>query len=520
MPLNTTCRDRLLKIIDSNFKTEIQYYTHPKVQTTAHAVGTVDAENWTQLLHEEKIIPSLPTKGDRFVEIERTLTAFYCLLLQDSALNDAYDAFSAAQKNNPELKETDVITENNFKALQDRTRSIINSDSDKHAVLMYLIIYSDLGKSPRLKELLSALANDNNVEIDLSLDPDDLMAAILKKFTDEQIGELLPSYLKLSLNAKEMLKRIYPIMQACFGHLYFLERGERTLQIIAAALKNIISPKQRKEALDIVYLAQLYDGIGAQGQKKITGSVTCTNHFSQGYDLIYSCLGHLLTSSSKQAFDYYLHERAKWLGLDQPLLSREQQVIIRLACMLRGFTPDFGAILIDEFKKLNLLHQELLIEQFGFNGEGIECWTKVNYIATVPQNLSRELFANNQIQQAVAHALNGTICFAMLVKEMTSRFPEIVIDETRAISFGEIAFLATQHPELFDPNKFNAAKYAIDPKQNKIVQSVLSNNHLAKTALMTGVGLAGLYVIGCLFFKKAGAPSPADSVNTLKNFSL
>ncbi|MBV8801779.1 MAG: AAA family ATPase, partial [Gammaproteobacteria bacterium] len=79
-------------------------------------------------------------------------------------------------------------------------------------------------------------------------------------------------------------------------------------------------------------------------------------------------------------------------------------------------------------------------------------------------------FAKNTPRQAIQLALKAEICFAMLVKEMTEHFPEIVYDNKGAISFGEIAFLATKNPEIFNPNTFNASEYIIDPKINKIIK--------------------------------------------------
>ena len=173
----------------------------------------------------------MPTTGDRFVEIERTLTALYCFFLQNLDVNEAYKAFTSAQRNNREIKENEIINEENFNRIYEKTKLIIDEASKKN-VLMYLIIYSDIGKSPRIKELLKALSMQTSINIDLSLDPDDLMMEILNKLDDDQINKVLPSFIHLSPTEKNMLREIYPIMSACLGHLYFLERGEKTLQLI------------------------------------------------------------------------------------------------------------------------------------------------------------------------------------------------------------------------------------------------------------------------------------------------
>lgn len=526
MPLNEKSQEQLINTVSLEFPTEIHYYTHPKVQTTAHAVGDPDKANWTKELYENKIIKTLPNTGDRFVEIERTLTALYCYFLMGVSFEESYKAFSACQKDNPEIKSSEIISEEQFKKVYIKTNSILNKDIDKQSVLKYLIIYSDIGKSPGFRELVSELCNKSGIEIDTSLDSDDLIVEILKKFSDEQISEILPSFSKLSTSAKEMLRTIYPIMQACFGHLYFLERGHKTLDVIASALQKIPAEK-RNDALDIVYLAQFFDGMGAQGQRKIAGSLTCTNSFAEGYHLMHLTLKELQASlaktnnidiASQSAFKYYLGERAKWLGFDE-CKSPEQQFLTRLGCTLRGFIPEVGKILLEEFKELKLTHQKLLIEQLDFSQQGLEGWTKVNYIATIAQNASRELFSKDKIREAIRAALQAEVCFAMLIKEMSDKYPQIVHDEKRSISFGEIAFLATKNPELFNPEKFIASDYILDPIINKIIKApqkliVAEEKLLSQKKPIETTGLTGS-TGHSMFINKSDIASPSSCANNL-----
>ncbi|MDX1900919.1 MAG: hypothetical protein SFW66_02815 [Gammaproteobacteria bacterium] len=463
----------LVELIESEFSTEMNYYATPDVAVTAHAVGDVDSANWTQILFERKIISSLPpsSKGDRFIELERSLTSLYCFSLQGIEPDEAYDAFIDAQRNNP-----DVLTKDSFKRLYNQINSIINN-KDKSDILKRLIIYSDLGKSPQFRRVVKELSDKEIIKIDTSLDPDDLMTEILFKLNDHQLTTVLPSFLQLSPHAKETLRKIYPIMQACFGHIYFLERGELTFQTISQALGKIPT-EERGEALDLVYLSQLYDGFGAQGQRQISGSLTCTENFYLGYLFIYESLLKLIqqlnatenaSSAANDAFQNYLHDRAQLLGFKPPL-SSEQQFLTRMGCMLRGFTPEFGKILIDEYGKLPNAQKKLLITQLNFSDQGLEGWTKAHYIATVPQNVSRSLFENNNVHDAIAQAIKSTVCFSMLTEEMRNRYASFVTDRSRVISFGEIAFLSSKSPELFDPNIFNPTEYMFNPNNNKIMK--------------------------------------------------
>lgn len=477
MSINFETRQLLINIIRLNLKTEIEYYTHPKVQTTAHAVGVADKNSWTQDFIESKIIKSSPLKGDRFVEFERTLTALYSFLIMHLDFKEAYKAFTAAQRNNSEIKENEILSEASFKKIFDRTQSIINKDKDSSSVLIYLIVYSDLGKSPRLKELLVKLMEKTKINIDLSLDPDDLITEILTKLSDEQIAEILPSFKKLSPNAKKMLKEIYPLMKPCYGHIHFGERLQETEETTGEELAKI-DAERRDHSLNLAYLAQFFDGAGAQGQRNIAGSVTCTEDFAKGYGLMYDALQKLKASidtgkSIKEAAtissNYYRNQRASWLGFDDPS-SPKQQLLTRLGCMIRGFSPEFGKILKEEFEKLKPAYQKLLLDELGSNDKGLETWTKLHYVATTPQNLSRKSFAENKIREGISKSLQGLVCFSMMVKKIETEFPNYVTDKKRVISFGEFAFHATNNPESFNPDKFVVSDYTFDPKLNKIVK--------------------------------------------------
>src|SRR3990167_6415153 len=182
MPLNFTNSEKFIELIESEFSREIQYYATSDVSVTAQAVGGPDAENWTQELFERKIITSLPSKekGDRFIEVERTLEALYCFYLQKLNLDEAYNAFVEAQKNNPEINQTEILRKETFNVLYQNINHIVD-DKDKTDILMRLIIYSDLGKSPQFKHTVKQLAEKETIVIDLSLDPDDLIAETWRK---------------------------------------------------------------------------------------------------------------------------------------------------------------------------------------------------------------------------------------------------------------------------------------------------------------------------------------------------
>lgn len=485
--------EQVIQLIESTFRVEIAYYAHPNVAITAAATSTATSENWTQKLFERRAISSLPPveKGDRFIEVERTLTSLYCFLLQQLNADDAYHAFTAAQIDRP-----GKLTRETFQALYYTVDRIVARHTEKSDILMRLIIYSDLGKSGQFKDAAIALVKRDSVRIDLSasLDPDEFIYKLLQKLNDEQLAEILPNFASLSPVAKQILKEFYPIMRACLGHLYFLERGSRTLEIIANALHKIPEEK-RRDAIDLVFLAQQYDGFGAQGQCNIAGSLTCNENFYMGFHaLMHETLLRLERELStwrviqfhveynaatlekmgaQVAFDYYTQKRAQWLGLidasSEETLTPELQFLTRMGSTLRGFTPEFGTILTEEFERLSATQKQLLIAQFSFDPNGMESWTDTHYVTTPIHNASRELFDAGNERQAIAKALQASICFAMLVdylKNYSCTTKYVATNRTRVISFREFAFLVTKHSELSDPSRFHPAEFFINQKNS------------------------------------------------------
>lgn len=524
MPLYQPAYDKLLNLIQTTFKTEKDYYSHDKVAVTAHWTGKSNEENWTQKLLDIGILttPPDPTKNgnpalettevyraiyrnhfnlygykkayqaliaaqkenphlkesdymnaDRFIELERTLTALYCYLLVLDGSEAAYDALITAQKENPQLHENDYLTLADFKL---KHRRIASFTPEKQEVLMHLIVSSDIAKSPRVKEILIEQGLLLKYpDIKLAQDTDGLMTDILRYLSDNEIIKILPSFQHLSDPAKILFKEIYPLMNACHGHIFFLERGKQPFEITATHLAKIPYANQ-KTAIQLVNEAQLFDAMGSQGQKNIFGSVIFTRNYATGYNLFHAELEELpgITSESQSStidmlFETYLQQRGDLLGFELPL-SPTDRLLTRIGCSIRGFIPEFGELLTTTFDNLPAEHQTVLLTQLGFEEEGLEGWTKVNYIATLPQNLSLTSFDNGNLEQAITEAVNGSVCFALLLQEIAAENKEAIKDPNISISFGEVAWESTKYPERFNPATFNAKEYSLDLNFNKIVK--------------------------------------------------
>jgi hypothetical protein len=492
MGLYGPAKDFLIEVMTTTFRTEMDYYARSDVAHTSHAVGQAHPISWTQelLAAGHLTIPPDSSKGDRFVELERTLTVLYCFFLLARSDDNTYSAFVESQINTPDINKKSILSQDNFDKISLRLKNIV-SNADNFQVLIYLIIYSDVCKSPTIKQLLAQYP-----EINLAQNSDGLMTDILQ-LEDDQISAMLPSFNSLSVELRALLRQAYPIMNACQGHIFFLERGKRTFKVIADALSKI-PIANRKLCLDLVNLSQYLDAMGAQGQRNIYGSICCTNVYAEGYALVDNSLQILLSNLNRTninyavdiAFTCYLNKRAEWLGFRsseaEAPLSTTSALMTRLACCIRGKTPEFGKQFLTEFNNEELVvpYHALLEEQMGFGEEGLEAWTGVDYIATTLQNMSFKLFeqaniaenndhlpeAERLILEAIRQAIKGGICFSMVLKHIAANYAEIIRDPKQTISFGEVAFHATKNPETFNPVTFDATRYALTDL-NKVVLS-------------------------------------------------
>ncbi len=453
--------EQFIEKILTPFKTEISYYIHPDVQTTAQQVGTPFKDGWLDIMRKMDIIKY--SQSINITELKRTLSALYCFQL--SMTENTYATFTAAQNTLP-----DKLSSDNYNTLCSNVKSTLNNNKEAKEVLVCLIIYSDLGKSPVTRKLAESAG------VDPTLDTDDLMLEILK-LDDAKVTDILPSFGSLSTSARSMLRSAYPIMTACFGHLYFLEAGPKTLETIAKALQDIEITK-RQELLELVFWAQFYDAVGGQGHLNMAGSVTCTNNFYKSYMLMRSILHDfeaMLTATDNveksvtESLEPYLLERAKWLALNANSLPRADfEFILRLACTLRIFDARNAAYLIEAFYKLDPTYQILLTDQLNLTSKkGLNLFARTpHYVATFAHNISRVDFNNDNIHQAIDKALQAEICLALLIKEITEKYREALNNAKMPISFGKLAFRAPE-PGFCIPQEFDAtlARWALPRPQ-------------------------------------------------------
>ena len=489
------------------FSAELYFYTVDGVRNTAHVPpGSVDKpDNWTIYLLETlteltsregvsaeviRLAGSLLRNNKHLIELGRTFSAIHCYRL---CQQEKYAAFVEAQNGL-----NDQLTLENFQLLHEGIQNIA-PDEDSQSALAALIIFSDLGKSPETRKLAAQQG------INATLDTDDLMLAILQ-LPDENIGKIIPYYLSLSSEAKQLLKEAYPFMTICFGHIFFAEGNSKAFLDIQTILRKMtvagIPLLRRKQLLDLVFAAQFFDGAGAQGQKYMYGSRTCTNDFYRGYMLKYSMLQKLHTEPAEYVFAEYLMQRAQWMGLDKDQFASPEafDVVLRLGCTLRLFDSETdkasAQALRVAFESLSAADQNLLIEELSFRpNRGLNQFAHApHYVATGAQNICRNEPGTLLRAEDMQNIFNYTVVLARLVQKLRTRYAAVIQDSVLPVNFGGVAFLANNPDNVANPHAVNLAdllqKEPILPKPTVLKISVAAANlikqRLAVRARSTG----------------------------------
>lgn len=454
-----------LKSYYNTFEVELKAYTDEGVSKTPYA-STLRSERrptWAEILLEI----TDPAKQKSLAEFERTMTARYCFeLLQMAASSDpaiqldAYREFIAVQQDPKNINRGDqVLSFDEFLMWSNHFNTNLNHAT--HGALLsvlldYLVVYSDLAKTPSVK----AWAEAHAIPVDLG--GDEIMRRILDR-SDAEVRSILPSFAQLSEDEKQKLRLYYPIMTACIGHLYFMEAGPKMLATIHLALQNI-PVDERQVALDLIIgIAQMLDMMGARGQESIEGSLTFTHNMHLGSRHMLEAMSALTDAESiRPALEDYIQRRASDIGYANYKTiyptEAESECFMRLACKLRVFEIEKAQALQQAFDALSQESRDLLAEELSFNQEhGIDSLVPApNYEATGFHNITMKAREVTQdYQEEMKLALNYAICFAKIVKEMQKSFPD-VCKSVSPVSFGKLAYLAREYPDFFDPETFSA----------------------------------------------------------------
>lgn len=432
-----------------HYKTEISWFADPHVAVTSEASGGKQSEGWVhQLINhpnlELKHLFKLPAQG-KYIELERMLSSIVAFqLILDGSLA-AYHAFTLHQSRFKKLLYS------SFFKLNELAKKV-TTNKNAFDAMMAILIYSDLGKTPKARSKASTIGIQ-------SIDHDDWLEALFL-MENHQISQVIPSFFGMNPSTKEWLKKVSRSFKVHLGHVLHLEGGIKMFHKLETALSK---GEMSQDTFDFAFLVQMCDVAASQSHGNIEGFAAFIENTFKGYQIVREALEKLINErNSVKALEFCLIERGRLLGLSCDFSF--EKVLIRLACMMRLYTKEEGRILKLVAAQLNETDRALLEKQFDISS-GFNSWNRnPTYIPAVLVNLIRFHDGAEMIEEKLKRALNGALCIAKLL-EAYSHKPEQVSSEI-PLCFNLIAQLAYTNPELFNPDHFDSKRFELDEKNN------------------------------------------------------
>lgn len=437
---------------------EIAWFADDRVAVTQEAALQTQKPGWTDQLISTT---SLIKKGrGKYIELERMLSSivffnlFLCKECDDvkgdderlRVLSKSYQKFISVQRSGEQL------SFQSFLGLHALARKVAQNKELYEAVVLMLVM-SDVGKTPEAKRraLEAGL---------LRPDHDDFIEELLsfpeneseRKAKLDKIVRLFPSFQKFPEATQVLLQKVASAMKIHLGHIYHVEGGQRMFAKFEEAVKKgAVTP----EILDFAFLIQLSDVAASAAQVDFNGSLALNENAYQGYRLVGESLKIIQQGgNAKDALQFYLKVRGDLLGLpsDTPI----QRVLIRLACWLRFFSREEGALLSECLKKHSDEQQKLLIEQFGIEETeiGINAWLRnPTYAPAVLVNLLQQQKTDEPKQIKITRVLEGSVCMATLLRKYAESLENR--NSLNPLSFNDYAGVAGKTPKFLTLKHFN-----------------------------------------------------------------
>ncbi len=371
--------------------------------------------------------------GQKFVELDRTLTAIYCLQLILDGSDKAYQEFSQKQSKEAMLsqKSFQELHMQGKKLLQSKWRGI--SESEMALAMEAALVLGDLGKTEKAREVFQRFG------IDLP-DHDDFYEAMMQVLAKQP--ELCPSFFHLPKEAKSLLLKSANL--AHYGHISHLEGGASMLEKLRASR----IPSTDPTLLDFDLFIHACDVAGALGHKHNKSSLVYTENVHKSLAEMRKALSLLSdpNTSSQKAYYTYLAVRASWLGLN-PEIAKDR-TLTRIGAMLRLFTPEEGALLKKAMSSFSLNEQEKIIAILDPQKENPKLRTPTYMPALLValfQNPSLGKTKEERLHQAIFLGIPFICKGLQMQKELIS---DRLADPNIPLNFNLIAHIVQSAPHL------------------------------------------------------------------------
>jgi hypothetical protein len=308
---------------------ELNWLLDEKVAATQEGKAQAHPTSWSYQL-----------KQKQYPEFDRTILSLVNLNLIADGSQEAYDRFTKIQ--DPK----DRLTWEQFQELHALANKVIKDDPKTFKALAINLLLGDMGKTPHARELAKVYGiyePDHDVFLELCL---------------KKCPKIFPTYGTLPIKYKMLLQRING--QVHFGHVTHLEG---TPDKMLGKIKKSGIMNERGQPFDFEVLTHLCDVSAALAHVNNQGSLVLTNNVYRTLMAVKATIDELAKKSPDQALKTYINTRAQWVEL--PTNDDKDVVLVRLACMLRLYDPQSGALLKASWDKLPKEKQDFIIQNFN-----------------------------------------------------------------------------------------------------------------------------------------------------------
>ena len=391
---------------------ELVWLANKKVWKTEEATARKNSGSWSEKFY-----------GEKLMELDRTLLGLRCMHHFVLGTEEGYAALTADQK-----KEKKMSYESFIQVHTIAKKLCTNIDEGEHA-LKAALIFGDMGKTEHIRELTKKSGH-------YVPDFNELWGIIMRECPD-----ILPTYKTLSAKTQKLLQKSAYI--AHFGHITHIEGGPQMF----TRLKQSNMAKDDPVALDLAFFIQVCDVSGALGHVSHNSSLVYTQQVHDTMMAIKHASEQLKDKDETGALNYYITQRAQWLGLDAE--NKTEKVLTRVGAMLRLYMKEEGQQLRAAFAQLSKADQELVVEQLSGEVAAKDVKTPT-YVPALLVNLANSA----SLDQAVTIGLP---------------FVAQVLKEKRNSGNNPLCFNAAAGVARDNFAQLKARKFTIDDENNVIV---------------------------------------------------
>lgn len=330
-------------------------------------------------------------------------------------------------------KKEERLTYTTFKKICKEINCLISDingyeKEDIKQALYSAIVYKDLGKTCIAKnkgEELGVPINDHHLF---------LYEAMKKDPT------IFPSFSKLSSPVQDLLLKLTTM--ANFGHITHLEGGASLFE----NLRTTEILKKEPHVFELAFFVHMCDVAGALGDQDPNSSLVYTENTHKSLMAVKNACYRIKDLDEKKTYAKFIDDLGAILGLDSE--SPLEQVIIRVAAMMRLSKNEEAKVLKKAFLNLPFEELSLIIEQLGFDADDPNIM--LTYMPTVLINLldNDQLGAtrNERIEQTVQKGVLFISRILQTTKEEIRKKPALY--KGRLLNFTQVAQMAKENPNL------------------------------------------------------------------------